>query len=212
MHNSGGVILYRKTSEGSGRAHSWPELAPPAPAAVAAAPEPAHSSASAPSAAPEPSMPPSPSMPPAPAVAAPPAASAAPVIAAPDADPLSLARACANQGLLEEALAACHGAIAADRTRPAAYFLYATICDELGRAEDSIAALGKVLYLDQDFILAHHALGRLYKRLGKHKESARHVAVALELLSAKGRDEIVPESDGMTCGRLAESVRAMTGA
>ncbi len=40
----------------------------------------------------------------------------------------------------------------------------------------------------------------------------RHIAIALELLSARSPEELVPESDGMTCGRLAESVGAMTGA
>jgi chemotaxis protein methyltransferase CheR len=120
-----------------------------------------------------------------------------------------LGRAYANQGRLDEALASCRDAIEADRTNPVAQFLYATICQELGRLEEAVGALGKVLYLDQDFILAHHALGGLYKRLDRQKESRRHIAVALKLLSARGRDEIVSESDGMTCGRLMESVRAM---
>jgi chemotaxis protein methyltransferase CheR len=124
---------------------------------------------------------------------------------------LVLARICADQGRLEEALTSCRDAVAAERTNPAAHLLYATICRELGRLEEATAALGKVLYLDQDFILAHHALGGLYRKLGRQKESRRHLAIALELLSARNRDDIVPESDGMTCGRLAESVRAMAG-
>jgi len=122
-----------------------------------------------------------------------------------------VARTCANQGRLEDALTSCQDAIAADRTDVAAHFLHATICHELGRFEEAVAALGKVLYLDQDFILAHHALGALYERLGKPKESRRHLALALKLLAARSRDEIVPESGGMTCGRLMESVRANTG-
>ena len=149
----------------------------------------------------------------APPVPAAPPAPAPPITAikaSPRVDPLVVARTCANQGRLEEALTSCQDAIAADRTNLAAHFLYAMICHELGRIEEAIAALGKVLYLDQDFILAHHALGGLYKQLGKQKESRRHLAVALDLLAARSRDEIVPESDGMTCGRLVESVRAMT--
>ena len=137
---------------------------------------------------------------------------ATPKAAVPPEDPLDLARARAGQGRLEEALAACQNAVAAGRTDPAAHFLYAAICDELGRTEDAIAALGKVLYLDQDFILAHHALGGLYKRLGRQRESRRHLAIALELLSVGSRQEIVPGSDGMTSGRLREAVRAVTGA
>ncbi len=122
---------------------------------------------------------------------------------------LERARAYADQGRLSEALASCRDAIAAEPTNVTARFLYAMICDELSLAEEAIEALGRVLYLDQDFVLAHHALGGLYRRLGRKKESARHLELALSLLSAGSGDEIVPESDGMSRGRLAESVRAM---
>ena len=136
-------------------------------------------------------------------------AEAAPADVSPDMAFLERARASADQGKLDEALASCGDAISAGRTNVAARFLYAMICDELGRSEEAISALGKVLYLDQDFVLAHHALGGLYRRLGRKEESRRHLALALRLLSAGGGDEIVPESDGMSRGRLVESVRAM---
>ncbi|MGA2974811.1 MAG: CheR family methyltransferase [Spirochaetia bacterium] len=185
MENIGGVILYRKSSQPL-RVEAWPGLVSPAPVRVV----PAH----------------------VPHVPVAPAPQITPIAASPREDPLVLARISANQGRLEEALASCQDGIAAGLTNPSAHFLYATICDELGRLEEAVAALGKVLYLDQDFILAHYALGGLYKRLGKQKESRRHLAIAFTILSARSRDEIVPQSDGMTCGRLMESVRAMTGA
>ena len=191
--NIGGVTLYRKTSQPT-RAGSWPGLVSSAPAPAVPVPEPAFIVAP---------------VPPVPVASAPPIT---PITESLREDPLVRARTYANQGRLEEALASCEDAIAAERTNPGAHFLRAAICQELGRIEDAVTALGKVLYLDQDFILAHHALGGLYKRLGRRRESRRHLAVALELLSAKSRDELVPESDGMTCGRLVESVRAMTGA
>ena len=127
-------------------------------------------------------------------------------------DLLARARSHANEGRLEEALAACQRALAASPTDLTARFLYATICHELDRIDEAVAGLGRVLYLDQDFVLAHHALGGLYRRLGKERESRRHLAIALELLATKSKDEIVPESDGMTCGRLQESARVMIGA
>lgn len=149
--------------------------------------------------------------PPAPTTLIVPVPSAAPTGVSSGEDALQLAQTQANQGRLEEALALCQKAIEAERTNLAAYFLYATICQELERPEEAIAALSKVLYLDQDVILAHHALGGLYDRLGKQKESKRHLAVAFTLLSARSRDELLPESGGMTCGRLLESVRTMRG-
>jgi chemotaxis protein methyltransferase CheR len=123
-----------------------------------------------------------------------------------------LARIYANQGRLDKALTWCQRATTAERTSPAAYFLSGLVYDELGRLQEAIGAFRKVLYLDQDFVLAHYALGGLYKRLGRQKESRRHLAVVLEFFSARSKDEILPESDGMTCGRLVESVRVMAGA
>jgi chemotaxis protein methyltransferase CheR len=193
MENMGGAIVLRKTSQAT-RVQWWPPVVTTVPAPAPAAPEPVFFVAPAP---PEPLAPAVP--------AAEPAASSRE-------SPLARARILANQGRLEEALKACLDAIEVQRTSCAAHYLYATICHELNRLDQAVAALGKVLYLDQDFILAHHALAGLHKQLGKHTEAKRHLAIALKLLSTRSRDEIVPESDGMTCGRLVESVRAMTGA
>ena len=190
----GDVIVYRKTSQPI-RIEPWPAVVTPVAVPIAPLPEPVFVTVPR-------------QVPVEPVASAPPVEPAA---ESPRKDPLVLARACADQGRLEEALASCREAIAGERTNLSAHFLYAAICHELGRPEEAIAALGKALYLDQDFVLAHHALGGIYKRLGRQKESRRHLAIALELLSAKSKDEIVPESDGMTCGRLAESVRAMAG-
>lgn len=136
----------------------------------------------------------------------------APATAPPAESPLERARALADQGRLEEALASCRTALAAGRTDPAAHLLHAAICEELGRTDEAIAALGRVLYLEPDSILAHNALGGLHRRLGREQESTRHLAIALGLLSGRGREEIVPGSDGMTCGRLVEALRAGKGA
>ena len=190
MENVGGISLYRKISQ-QPRIESWTGLDPPVLPHGVLESEPRLVAASGASA---------------------PASPVTPITVSPHEEPLRQARTCADLGRLEEALTACKDAITAECSIPASHFLCATICTELGRFEEAIVALRRVLYLDQDSVLAHHALGGLYKRLGRQKESRRHLAVALELLSARSRDEIVPVSDGMTCGRLAESVRAIMGA
>jgi chemotaxis protein methyltransferase CheR len=197
MENIRGVVLFHKTT-GETRVGSWMENTtlnpdPPLPAFMAVPVLDAPPTESVICLAPAPILP------------------VTPVAPLHREDILRLARVYANQGRLEEALAMCRDSIAIESMNPSVYFLCAMICDELDREEEAVAALGKVLYLDQDFILAHHALGGLYQRLGKQRESRRHLAVALGLLSARGRDEIVPESDGVTCGRLVESVQAMMG-
>jgi chemotaxis protein methyltransferase CheR len=118
-----------------------------------------------------------------------------------------LARAYANQGKLTEALAWCERAIAVDKLNPGYHYLLATVLQERDQIEEAVVSLRRALYVDQDFVLAHFALGNLTHKQGKFKESARHFENALSALSSHKPQEILPESDGMTGGRLMEIIR-----
>ncbi len=122
-----------------------------------------------------------------------------------------LARAHANQGLLEAAGNWCEAAIDADKCHPGLRYLQAVILEEQGSMAAALAALKRALYLDQDFVLAHFALGNLYRRLKKPHEAARHFAYAAQLLQAYQAEDILPESEGMPAGRLVEIIRAREG-
>ncbi len=119
-----------------------------------------------------------------------------------------LARVYANQGMLGEASACCERAIAADKLAPGLYYLRATILQEQNRAEEAVSSLKQALYLDPEFVLVHFALGnralnqRVYKQAGKHFENA------LRLLVEYPPEEVLPESEGITAGRMAEIIRA----
>jgi chemotaxis protein methyltransferase CheR len=117
---------------------------------------------------------------------------------------LSSARNHANQGHLDEALAWCQRAIAADRLNLSAHYLYATIQEARGEIESAIEALKRVLYLRPEFVLAHFSLGYLARRQGKQREADKHFANMLALLRNYRQEEIVPESDGLTVGQLLE--------
>ncbi len=119
-----------------------------------------------------------------------------------------LTRIYANQGKLAEALAWCERAVAADRLNPGSHYLHATIQQERGQVEEAVKSLKRALYLDPDFVLAHYALGNLALRPGKFEEADKHFENALSLLSAYPRDDLLPESDGLTAGRLMEIIRA----
>jgi len=122
-----------------------------------------------------------------------------------------LARNLANRGRLAEALEWCGKAIDADRCDPRFYFLSATVLQEIGRMEESESFLRKALYLDPAFALAHFALGNLALRREKGKESRRHFTNALSLLQGIDRDSVLPESEGITAGRLAEIIESILG-
>jgi len=120
-----------------------------------------------------------------------------------------MARSCANQGRLSEALEWCEKAIAADKLDPAHHYLLATILQEQGRHDIAIQSLKRALYLDPDFVLAHFSLGNLHQSQGRYREAQRYFGNVLVLLRKHPTDETLPEADGLTTGRLAEIVTSL---
>ncbi len=119
------------------------------------------------------------------------------------------ARDCADEGRLAEASEWCEQAIAADKLNPAHYYLLASIEQERGQSEAAERSLGRALYLEPDFALAHFALGNLCLSAGRQREARRHFGNALALLRACPADALLPESDGLSAGRLVEIIAAV---
>ncbi|MDP3511212.1 MAG: protein-glutamate O-methyltransferase CheR [Sulfuritalea sp.] len=128
--------------------------------------------------------------------------------AAPDDVPALVlaARACANQGKLDEACRWCEAAVAADKLNPGLRYLLASVLAEQGQGAAAAASLKQALYLNQDFALAHFALGNLCRRLGQGATAARHFANARELLAAHPPDAPLPDAEGLTAGRLLDII------
>jgi chemotaxis protein methyltransferase CheR len=122
-----------------------------------------------------------------------------------------LARVYANQGKLDEASRCSAQAVAADRLNPSCHMLQATILQEQGAMPEATQALRRALYLEPNLILAHFALGNIARRQAKVREAARHFANARALLGAYTPEQVVPEFEGMTAGRLIEIIRSVDG-
>ena len=120
--------------------------------------------------------------------------------------PCQMARSCANQGRLAEAMNWCEKAIASDKLNPASHYLLATIQQEQGQGGAAAQSLKRALYLDPEFVLAHFALGNLCHSQGRPRDAERHFGNALALLQVRPHGEILPESEGLTAGRLIEIV------
>ncbi|HAL56791.1 MAG TPA: chemotaxis protein CheR [Bacteroidetes bacterium] len=114
----------------------------------------------------------------------------------------------ANLGRLAEAKELCERAIANDKLLPRYHYLLATILMALGETDRAMKSFKRVLYLDQNFILAHFALGNLTRRQRRFKESKRHYKNALSLLGSCRPEESPPEAEGMTAARLKEFIRS----
>ena len=78
--------------------------------------------------------------------------------------------------------------------------------DLQAEAED---ALRKALYLEPTHILSHFLMGSILARLGKESKARKHFKNVYELLSAYKDDAVIPESEGMTAGRMKEIVHSM---
>ncbi|HSI84778.1 MAG: CheR family methyltransferase [Candidatus Methylacidiphilales bacterium] len=116
------------------------------------------------------------------------------------------AREAADAGRLTDALDLCREAIAADRINPALHFLRARVLEEIGRPEDAAVALGRVLYLDPEFIPAHFALGSLALRQDKKPQAAKCFQRALNLLRPMVPETVLPEMEGLTAGHLRDMI------
>jgi chemotaxis protein methyltransferase CheR len=115
---------------------------------------------------------------------------------------LDLARQFANAGRFDEALATCDAALAANKLAPGHHYLRGLILEESGAHDEAVAALRRALFLDHDFVLAHFALGNLLRRRSREKDAARHFENTRALLMRYDSAATLPESDGLTAGRL----------
>ncbi len=119
-----------------------------------------------------------------------------------------LARIYANLGELDDALEWCEKAIRAEKLNAGIHYLMATVLQELGRIGEAEMSLKRALFLDPRLIMAHVALGNLTRQCGKHADSEKHFRNALSLLNARPPDDVCPESEGMTAGRLMEFIKS----
>ena len=122
-----------------------------------------------------------------------------------------LARAYANQGNLTAALLWTARWIDSNKIEPTAHYLHAMILQEKGEWRDARRALQSALFLQPDFALAHFALGNVARADGRAAEANRHFANALRSLRHRSPDEPLPDSDGMTVGRLVQTINALAG-
>jgi chemotaxis protein methyltransferase CheR len=121
-----------------------------------------------------------------------------------------LSRSLANLGKSDAALAASERWIAADKLDPSAHYLHAMVLQELGERSSARAALNRAIYLMPDFTLAHFALGNLARAEARHADARRHFDNAAHLLRGYQSDETLPESEGLTAGRLREIISSLS--
>jgi chemotaxis protein methyltransferase CheR len=121
-------------------------------------------------------------------------------------DKTSSIRLLADQGSLKEALLICNETIETYKLSPRLYFLRASILQELDESNEAIVSLRKAIYIDPDYIMGHFTLGNLFTRIGKIKNADRYFKNVLDLLSRCAKDDILPESEGLSVKHIREIV------
>jgi chemotaxis protein methyltransferase CheR len=125
-------------------------------------------------------------------------------------DLLRLARRQADAGQLPLARATVERALVQAKLDAGAHHLHALILEELGLAAEARAALQRAIYLEPDFVLAHHALGQLALRQGRAAQAQRHFGHVLALLDGLPAEAELPRSDGLSAGHLRVLVEAVS--
>lgn len=121
-----------------------------------------------------------------------------------EASPLGIrAKALADQGQLEEALALCDGWIASDALDAAGHYLKALISMETGNLDAAGASLQRCAYLAPDEPMVTFALGNLDRLRGRHRLALNAYRYVLEQLSRRAPTDPLTYSDGLTAGQLA---------
>lgn len=118
-----------------------------------------------------------------------------------------LAKAYANRGELNHALSWCEKALSADKLNPVFHHLHAVILQEQGNPDKAIGALKRALYLNPDFVLPYFMLGNIQRQQGKLVEAEKYFENALSILGDYEQEDMLPESEGMTAGRMRELIR-----
>ena len=119
------------------------------------------------------------------------------------------ARVLADRGEVEQALACCESALKRDKFNPALHYLKASILQELGQPDEAERALHSTLFLDGNYALARVMLGAIARGQARSTDAAKHFRAALSLLAQMPADSVLPETDGLTAGEMAETVASL---
>jgi chemotaxis protein methyltransferase CheR len=121
------------------------------------------------------------------------------------------ARRLADKGDLRQALAHCDAALSVDKLSASLYYLRASILQELGRSDEAEQALQSTLFLDGDFAMARVMLGAIARGQSRTSEAAKYFRAALAQLERMPAGSVLPETDGLTAGEMAEMVASLMG-
>ena len=89
-------------------------------------------------------------------------------------------------------------------------YLYAHILLEKNDFGEALKNLKRALYLNPHHVMCHFLSGNIYTRLDNKPAGMKHYQNVRDLLSSYQADDLVPDSEGLTAGRLETIVKSLT--
>jgi chemotaxis protein methyltransferase CheR len=120
--------------------------------------------------------------------------------------PYLLAKIFASKVRFEEAERWIDVAIGNRELAAEAHYLRGIVLQEQGKLELALDAFRRSVFLDHTFVLGHFAAAGVFGRTGQTGRAQKSLTTVAELLSGRHADELLPEGDGLTVGRLQELV------
>lgn len=115
----------------------------------------------------------------------------------------------ANSGNLSAARNWAERLIAIYPANAESLYLYATILIEQNQWEMAEKMLTKTLYLNPENPAANLDMANTLKKMNKKQTAKKYFENTLALIDSIDDDEIVPELDGVTAGRLRQMIKTM---
>ncbi len=132
-------------------------------------------------------------------------------VAAPEAatgdNSIEMVQRLADAGAYEEAGRLCASLIARDPMSSRLHYYDAILRQVSDDAAGAEAALKRALYLDRNFVLAHHRLGIVLLGMGRTGDARRSLLTAARLAEASPSTDPLPEGHGVSAGDLREMLR-----
>jgi len=117
------------------------------------------------------------------------------------------ARLLADRGRWEEAEERIGQALERELLSAPVHYLHGLILMERAQPAAALAAVRRCVYADAGFVLGHMTLADLLMRQGQTERARKSLETVGRLLAGRQRQELIPEGDGLTVGRLLELVR-----
>lgn len=112
----------------------------------------------------------------------------------------------ANLGAWTEAEQWCRRATQNNILALNAHYTLALVLQHQQKLDQAIDSMRKVIYLDHLNVLGHYGLANLYYASGQRPQAHKSLDNARRLLEGRAAEEMIPESGGVTVGRLREAI------